>query len=86
MKLSKSALGKSTIGQMVNLLSNDVNRFDMSTFFVHYLWCGPLQFILVVYLTYLAIGPAAFVGGALIIAFVPFQSKTAYFSKVCIVS
>ncbi len=75
LRLSKSALADSTVGQMVNLLSNDVNRFDMCTFFVHYLWVGPLQFVIVVWLTYLAIGPAAFVGGALIIAFVPFQSK-----------
>ena len=59
---------------MVNLLSNDVNRFDFSPMFIHYLWCGPLQFVIVMYLTYQAIGPATFVGGALIIAMVPFQS------------
>ena len=42
--------------------------------FVHYLWCGPLQFLIVMYLTWEKIGYATFVGGALIIAMVPFQS------------
>ncbi|CAB4055240.1 ABCC4 [Lepeophtheirus salmonis] len=36
--LSKASLGRSSIGQMVNLLSNDVNRFDNSTVFLQYLW------------------------------------------------
>ncbi len=74
LRLSNKALGQSNIGQMVNLLSNDVNKFDMATFFIHYLWCGPLQFIIVMYLTWQAIGNATFVGGALIILFVPLQS------------
>ena len=59
---------------MVNLLSNDVNRFDFSTMFIHYLWCGPLQFLIVMYLTWRSIGNATFVGGTLILAFVPLQS------------
>ena len=67
-------MGESTIGQMVNLLSNDVNRFDTSTFFIHYLWIGPLQFVIMMYLIWHRIGNATFVGGALILLFVPFQS------------
>ena len=59
---------------MVNLLSNDVNRFDMYPRLLHYLWAGPLQFILVMYLSWRSIGNATFVGGALILLFVPFQS------------
>ena len=56
LRLSKKALGESTIGQMVNLLSNDVSRFDFSTIFIHYLWCGPLQFLIIMYLTWLRWG------------------------------
>ena len=62
-------------GQMVNLLSNDVNRFDYSAFFIHYFWVGPIQLLIVMFITWKTVGPACFVGGALIVAFVPLQSN-----------
>ena len=62
-------------GQMVNLLSNDVNRFDYSAFFIHYFWVGPIQLLIVMFITWKSVGPACFVGGALIVAFVPLQSN-----------
>ena len=79
LKLSNSALGQTTIGQMVNLLSNDVNRFDTTVLFNHYLWAGPLQLIIVTALLCQKIGPSALVGAALLISFVPLQSM--FFSK-----
>ena len=77
LKLSNSALGQTTVGQMVNLLSNDVNRcnndsttdflcrFDLSVLFNHYLWCGPLQLVIVTVLLYQRIGPSSLVVGLL---------------------
>ena len=82
LKLSRKAQGESTIGQMVNLLSNDVNRFDYSAFFIHYFWIGPLQLLVVLYITYTSIGPACFVGAGLIVAFVPLQSEFAFNQKL----
>lgn len=52
LRLSRGALGQSTSGQMVNLLSNDVNRMDVAVIFIHYLWIGPLQTAIVTYLTW----------------------------------
>ena len=60
---------------MVNLLSNDVNRFDLSVLFIHYLWAGPLQLIIVTALLCQKIGPSALVGAVLLIAAVPLQSE-----------
>ena len=75
LKLSKSAMSKTTIGQMVNLLSNDVSRFDTAVIQGHYLWAGPLQLSIVTYLLYQRVGPSALVGVAFLLAFVPLQSK-----------
>ena len=74
LKLSNTALGQTTVGQMVNLLSNDVNRFDTTVLFNHYLWAGPLQLTIITVLLCQKIGPSALVGAALLIAAVPLQS------------
>ena len=74
MKLSNKAVGESTVGQMVNLLSNDAKRFELFTRFFHYLWLAPLQFFLILYLSWQSIGEATFVGAALFLLFAPFQT------------
>lgn len=73
LKLSKTALGQTTVGQVVNLLSNDVNRFDVALIFAHQLWVGPLETIIVAYLMYLQIGVSAFIGVAFLLMFIPLQ-------------
>lgn len=74
LRLSNTALGQTTIGQVVNLLSNDVNRFDVSLIFGHQLWVAPLETIVVSYLLYLEIGESAFLGIVLLLVFIPMQS------------
>ncbi|QQP55983.1 ATP-binding cassette sub-family C member 4, partial [Caligus rogercresseyi] len=56
--------GKDSTGQMVNLMSNDVNRFDNSTVFLQYLWVAPLQFMLVMFITTYYAGIEAIAGGS----------------------
>lgn len=55
LRLSKNALGETTAGQVVNLLSNDVGRLDLAIIFIHFLWVGPLETIAVTYLMYLEV-------------------------------
>ena len=74
LKLSQSAMAQTTGGQMVNLLSNDVRRFDTAVIQGHYLWAGPLQLAIVTALLYQRIGPSALLGVAFLLAFVPLQS------------
>ncbi|XP_045033103.1 ATP-binding cassette subfamily C member 4 isoform X4 [Daphnia magna] len=72
--LSQKALGQTTIGQMVNIMSNDVNRYDFSVIFLHYLWVGPLHTIISMVILLHVIGPSCLVGLAVLILFVPLQS------------
>lgn len=37
-------------GQVVNLISNDVNRFDIMCIFLHYMWAAPLVTTVIVFL------------------------------------
>ena len=43
LRLSQASLRESSVGQMVNMLSNDVEKFDRALMFLHWLWIGPLQ-------------------------------------------
>ncbi|XDB55925.1 hypothetical protein AB1E18_009387 [Capra hircus] len=74
LRLSSSAMGKTTTGQIVNLLSNDVNRFDQVTMFLHYLWVGPLQAIAVTALLWMEIGISCLAGIAVLIILLLLQS------------
>ncbi|OWK00836.1 hypothetical protein Celaphus_00016763, partial [Cervus elaphus hippelaphus] len=74
LRLSSYAMGKTTTGQIVNLLSNDVSRFDQVTMFLHYLWVGPLQSIAVTALLWMEIGISCLAGMAVLIILLLLQS------------
>lgn len=78
LRLTRTALGETTIGQAVNLLSNDVNRFDISIIFLHYLWIGPLETIIITFFMYYIfdIGLSAIIGVASLLLFIPLQGET----------
>ncbi|EDW28514.1 GL18906 [Drosophila persimilis] len=74
LRLSKTALGDTTAGHVVNLMSNDVGRLDLATIFVHYLWVGPLETVFITFLMYQEIGIAAVFGVAFMLLFIPLQA------------
>ncbi|XP_057334744.1 ATP-binding cassette sub-family C member 4-like [Microplitis mediator] len=74
LKLSKPALDETPAGQVVNLLSNDVNRFDLLPVFVNYLWITPIQIIVIGYIIWRSIGIYTLVGyGVLFLITIPMQ-------------
>ncbi|XP_041448153.1 probable multidrug resistance-associated protein lethal(2)03659 isoform X2 [Drosophila obscura] len=74
LRLSKTALGDTTAGHVVNLMSNDVGRLDLATIFVHYLWVGPVETVFITFLMYQEIGIAAVFGVAFMLLFIPLQA------------
>lgn len=75
LRLSKTALGDTTVGQVVNLLSNDINRLNGAVMFCHDLWIGPLASIIVTVIMYQEIGISAVFGICYIFCYLPFQGK-----------
>lgn len=73
LRLSKTALGDTTTGQVVNLISNDVGRLDLILLFVHYLWLGPTETIVVTYFLWREISYASLFGVAFMLCFIPLQ-------------
>lgn len=76
LKLSRTALGQTTIGQAVNLMTNDVGRFDSCIFFVPYLWVGPVETVIITYLIYREVGISAVFGVGALLLFIPLQGMT----------
>ncbi|XP_041973565.1 ATP-binding cassette subfamily C member 4-like isoform X1 [Aricia agestis] len=67
MRLSRSGLSKTETGQVINLMSNDVGRFDVACLYLHYIWVMPVVIIFVSYLVWQRIAWAALAGLGVII-------------------
>uniref|UniRef100_A0A671US37 Multidrug resistance-associated protein 4 n=1 Tax=Sparus aurata TaxID=8175 RepID=A0A671US37_SPAAU len=72
--LSTESMGQTTTGQIVNLLSNDVNRFDEITLNLQYLLVGPLQAVVIIVILWYEIGPSCLAGVAAVTLMVPIQT------------
>ncbi|XP_030765293.1 probable multidrug resistance-associated protein lethal(2)03659 isoform X2 [Sitophilus oryzae] len=73
LKLNKSSLADTTVGQMVNLLSNDVGRFEVMTIHIHHLWIAPLETVIVLILIYYYVGVSGIPGVIFMLCFIPLQ-------------
>ncbi|CAD6992118.1 unnamed protein product [Ceratitis capitata] len=74
LRLSKTALGDTTTGQVVNLISNDVGRLDTSLIQMHYLWLAPVEIVIITLLMYREIGVSSLFGVAFMLLFLPLQA------------
>ncbi len=73
--LSKQSQENTTIGQLINLLSNDVNRFDMNLLFIPYLFVAPIQTIIFIYFLWEELGISCLAGISFIFFLTPVQCK-----------
>ncbi|KAF5307736.1 hypothetical protein FQR65_LT06607 [Abscondita terminalis] len=82
LKLSKTALGETASGKVVNLLSNDVSRFDIVSIFIHHMWVAPTTSLIVTYLLWVEAGYAGLIGMIPVFLVAPLQSYTGKLSSV----
>lgn len=73
MCLGHTALGETTVGQVINLISNDASRFDTTLPGIQYLLIGPVQTVIVTYLVWREIGIASLVGVLTLFILIPVQ-------------
>ncbi|XP_036143719.1 multidrug resistance-associated protein 4 isoform X2 [Monomorium pharaonis] len=56
LRLNRASMNQTGIGQVINLLSNDVTRFDQLTIFLNIIWIMPLQIAIAGYIMWQKIG------------------------------
>ncbi|XP_019487895.1 PREDICTED: cystic fibrosis transmembrane conductance regulator, partial [Hipposideros armiger] len=74
LKLSSRVLDKISIGQLVSLLSNNLNKFDEGLALAHFVWIAPLQVTLLMGLLWELLQASAFCGLAVLIILALFQA------------
>lgn len=62
-------------GKLVNLLSNDINRFETVSYTINSLWTSPFMAIIGTYFLWTETGVAGLVGLFIILVVVPLQSN-----------
>lgn len=75
LKIKKSAEFDGLSGQIINLMSNDVLKFDTAVSFIHDLWKGPIELFLFGFFIYREIGISGFIGISFMLGFIPLQSE-----------
>ncbi|XP_069876376.1 multidrug resistance-associated protein 1 isoform X1 [Dipodomys merriami] len=79
--ITNAARKSSTVGEIVNLMSVDAQRFmDLATY-INMVWSAPLQVALALYLLWLNLGPSVLAGVAVMILMVPFNAVMAMKTK-----
>lgn len=73
--MSKAAQGKTTVGQMINLIGLDSIRYDTNLLFLAYLFIGPLQLAIFSYFLWDEVGESAFAGIGFVIILIPIECK-----------
>ncbi|KAF3854047.1 hypothetical protein F7725_014735 [Dissostichus mawsoni] len=75
--ITNAAKRSSTVGEVVNLMSVDAQRFMDLTTFLNMLWSAPLQIMLALYFLWQNLGPSVLAGVAVMIMLIPLNAVIA---------
>ncbi|KAM8798712.1 multidrug resistance-associated protein 1 isoform 1-T1 [Eudromia elegans] len=79
--ITNSARRTSTVGEIVNLMSVDAQRFMDLVTYINMIWSAPLQVILALYLLWQNLGPSVLAGVAVMVLLVPVNAVMAMKTK-----
>ncbi|KAH8232502.1 hypothetical protein KR032_008347 [Drosophila birchii] len=86
LQVSKSSSNDGLRGRAINILSNDLGRFDVALCFLHDTWKGPMESLIIGFLMYREIGISAVIGVSFMLSFIPLQAwaakKAAYYRQM----
>nr|CAD7403346.1 unnamed protein product [Timema cristinae] len=71
LRLSTSILNESAMGMTMNLLSNDVSRFENAVLMLHTLWTSPICGLISLYLIWKETSFSGFIGFGVTMSFLP---------------
>jgi ATP-binding cassette subfamily C (CFTR/MRP) protein 4 len=73
LSMPTNAIMKTTTGQVINLISNDVSKFEELSVNIHHIWSGPLQASIIFGLIWNQIGIPTLFGYGILLLLVPLQ-------------
>ena len=73
--LTASARLGTTVGSTTNLMAIDAEKLFLTTQFIHFLWHGPLAFLMSLVVLFIELGPSALAGFALLAALIFMQKR-----------
>ena len=73
LRLSMSSFDNTSVGQVLNILANDFNRFDELGHVLIYIVIAPIQSAIVLYIMWQYIGASCLGGLVILFLFIPFQ-------------
>lgn len=68
---SNSSMNQTSTSRILNLISNDVNRFDLTILFLPFLWIGPIETAVVTYFLWEKVSVSSLFGVATLVMFIP---------------
>jgi ABC-type multidrug transport system fused ATPase/permease subunit len=82
LQMKSTTIQKFSLGQIVNLLSNDIEKLDRGVVFFNFLWIGPLKVIITAYYLVVTYGYSSIVGMAVPVLFLFIQSQYLFFRTI----
>ncbi|XP_054272676.1 ATP-binding cassette sub-family C member 4-like [Macrosteles quadrilineatus] len=80
LRLSQSAMSETSPGHIINLVSNDVARFELVTYMMMPMLSAPFLSAILIYLNYQIGGPASLAGAAALVIILVIQFANAKFT------